>query len=276
MPTKETIVSRSAHLSSLRKVLAIGAVLATCFGLAPSAKAQTVEDIKKKGQLTVGMLVDFPPFGITNLEGQPDGFDADIAKALAKHFGVKANIVPVTGPNRIPYLLTGKVDMLVASLAITPERAKQVAFSDPYAGIRIVIYGKKDAAVKAPEDLKNVTVGVARASTQDVSVTAIAPQGTQIRRFDDDASAVQALLSGQVDVIGAATPVVGEIEKVAPGRFDTKLTLREQVHGIALRPGQDELLKAVNDFIAQEKASGALNATYKKWVGTDLPELKKP
>jgi polar amino acid transport system substrate-binding protein len=275
-PAKETIVNRSAYLGSLRKVLAIGTILVACFGLTPSAKAQTVEDIKKKGELTVGMLVDFPPFGITDLEGKPDGFDADVAKALAKYFGVKANIVPVTGPNRIPYLLTGRVDMLVASLAITPERAKQVAFSDPYAGIRIVVYGKKDAAVKSPEDLKNVTVGVARASTQDVSVTAVAPEGTQIRRFDDDASAVQALLSGQVDVIGVATPVVAEIEKVAPGRFDTKLTLREQVHGIALRPGQDELLKAVNDFIAKEKASGELNTMYKKWLGTDLPELKKP
>ncbi|WP_114948858.1 transporter substrate-binding domain-containing protein [Microvirga calopogonii] len=266
----------SSNLKKFRSVLAVGAVLAASLGVTLPVKAQTVEEIKKKGQLTVGMLVDFPPFGITNLEGQPDGFDADIAKALAKHLGVKANIVPVTGPNRIPFLLTGKVDMLVASLAITPERAKQVAFSDPYAGIRIVVYGKKNAAVRAPADLKNVSVGVARASTQDVSLTAIAPEGTQIRRFDDDASAVQALLSGQVDVIGAATPVVGEIEKVAPGQFDTKLTLREQVHGIALRPGQDELLKTVNEFVAEQQKNGALAATYKKWVGADLPELKKP
>jgi polar amino acid transport system substrate-binding protein len=252
----------SSNLKKFRRVLAVGTVLAASLGATLPARAQTVEEIKKKGQLTVGMLVDFPPFGITSLEGQPDGFDA--------------NIVPVTGPNRIPFLLTGKVDMLVASLAVTPERAKQVAFSDPYAGIRIVVYGKKNSAVKAPADLKNVSVGVARASTQDVSLTAIAPEGTQIRRFDDDASAVQALLSGQVDVIGAATPVVGEIEKVAPGQFDTKLTLREQVHGIALRPGQDELLKTVNEFIGEQQRSGALAATYKKWVGADLPELKKP
>jgi polar amino acid transport system substrate-binding protein len=261
---------------SVRQVAAAGILIGAALGAVAPAHAQTVEDIKKKGQLTVGMLVDFPPFGITNLEGQPDGFDADIAKALAKAWGVKAEIVPVTGPNRIPYLLTGKIDMLVASLAITPERAKQVAFSDPYAGIRIVVYGKKSAAVKDPADLKNVTVGVARASTQDVSLTAIAPPGTRISRFDDDASAVQALISGQVDVIGAATPVVGEIEKIAPGQFESKLTLREQVHGIALRPGQDELLKAVNAFIAEQQASGALNATFKKWLGTDLPELKKP
>jgi polar amino acid transport system substrate-binding protein len=264
---------------SRRHAVAALALAALAFGPAMTrpAAAQTVADIKKKGVVNIGMLVDFPPFGITDLEGKPDGFDADIAKDLAKDLGVKANIVAVTGPNRIPYLLTGQVDMLVASLAITPERAKQVAFSDPYAGIRIVVYGKVSAALKEPADLKKFTVGVARASTQDVSLSAIAPPGTNIRRFDDDASAVQALLSGQVDVIGAATPVVGEIEKVAPkGAFDTKLTLREQVHGIALRPGQDDLMQAVNAFIAKQHQSGALNATYRKWLGTDLPEMKKP
>jgi polar amino acid transport system substrate-binding protein len=71
--------------------------------------------------------------------------------------------------------------------------------------------------------------------------------------------------------------VVGEIEKVAPkGAFDTKITLREQVHGIALKPGQDALMAAVNEWIAKAKASGELNATFKKWLNTDLPELKKP
>ncbi|MGA0594169.1 transporter substrate-binding domain-containing protein [Enterovirga sp. CN4-39] len=266
-------ISRRAALSGLAFAAALGAA---ALGVQP-AGAQTVDEIKKKGVVNIGMLVDFPPFGITNLEGKPDGFDADVAKDLAKALGVRANIVPVTGPNRIPYLLTGQVDMLIASLAITPERAKQVAFSDPYAGIRIVVYGKTSAAVKEPADLKKFTVGVARASTQDVSLSAIAPEGTNIRRFDDDASAVQALLSGQVDVIGAATPVVGEIEKIAPkGAFDTKITLREQVHGIALRPGQDDLMKAVNSFIAQQRESGQLNATFKKWLNTDLPDLKKP
>ena len=83
------------------------------------------------------MLVDFPPFGITTADGKPDGYDADVAKLLAKHMGVPVEIVPVTGPNRIPYLLTNKVDLLVASLGITPARAEQVQFSEPYAAIEI-------------------------------------------------------------------------------------------------------------------------------------------
>ena len=95
--------------------------------------------IKKKGELTVGMLVDFPPYGTTNAQNQPDGYDADVAQLLAKEWASRSNLVPVTGPNRIPFLLTNKVDLLVASLAITPERAKQVQFSKPYAAATIVL-----------------------------------------------------------------------------------------------------------------------------------------
>ena len=68
--------------------------------------------------------------------------DADVAKLLAEDMGVTLNIVPVTGPNRIPYLLSNQVDILVASLGITPERAEQVDFSQPYAGIEIFVFGR--------------------------------------------------------------------------------------------------------------------------------------
>ena len=79
-----------------------------------AASAQTIAEIKKKGEVTIGMLVDFPPYGTMNSSNQPDGYDADVARLLAKDLGVKLNLVPVTGPNRIPFLLTNKVDLLVA------------------------------------------------------------------------------------------------------------------------------------------------------------------
>ena len=183
--------------------------------------------------------------------------------------------MPVTGPNRIPFLLTNKVDVLVASLAITPERAKQVQFSQPYAAATIVLYGKTGANIKSAADLKTVRVGVARASTQDVAVTKAAPEGTEIRRFDDDASAMQALISGQVDAIGCSVTVAAQIAKRVPANtFENKFNLLQQAMGIALRPGQDELTKAVNDFVARNTANGELNKLYQKWLGADLPKLQ--
>ncbi|MEO8278656.1 MAG: transporter substrate-binding domain-containing protein [Ideonella sp.] len=242
-------------------------------GWAPHAVAQTADEIKKKGSITVGMLVDFPPYGTVDTSNKPDGYDADVARLLAKDLGVKLNLVPVTGPNRIPFLLTNKVDVLVASLAVTPERAKQVQFSRPYSAATIVLYGAKKTSIKTPADLKGLRIAVARASTQDTALTAIAPEGTEIRRFDDDASAMQALLSGQVDAIGCSTTVAAQIAKRAGDAYENKLVLKQQFMAVAMRQGQADLLKTMDDFVARNTANGELNKLYKKWLQSDLPAL---
>lgn len=258
------------HLIATTAAVACSTLLAAW---APSAAAQSVADIKKKGSITIGMLVDFPPYGTVDASNQPDGYDADVAKLLAKDLGVSLNLIPVTGPNRIPFLLTNKVDVLVASLAVTPERAKQVQFSRPYSAATIVLYGDKKKTIKAPADLKGVRVAVARASTQDTALTAIAPEGTEIRRFDDDASAMQALMSGQVDAIGCSTTVAAQIAKRVGDGFENKLVLKQQFMAVAMRQAQPELEKVMNDFVAKNTANGELNKLYKKWLQADLPAM---
>ena len=134
--------------------------LAALVALAASAGAHatTVDDILSKKKLVVGMLIDFPPFGGTDAQQKPDGYDADVARLMAKYLGVELELVPVTGPNRIPYLLTNKIDVLVATFGITPERAKQVQFSIPYSSIEILLLAPKKLAIKTPEDLKGVKI----------------------------------------------------------------------------------------------------------------------
>ena len=133
-------ITRRMAMAAIGTGLMLGAMAST-------VSAQTVESIKSAGAVKIGMLVDFPPFGIMNTSNEPDGYDADVAKLLAKELGVKVQIVPVTGPNRIPYLQSNQVDLLVASLGITEERAKSVDFSQPYAGISIGVFGAKETAV---------------------------------------------------------------------------------------------------------------------------------
>lgn len=258
------------HLFATTAAIACSTLLAAW---APSALAQTADEIKKKGSITIGMLVDFPPYGTVDTANKPDGYDADVAKLLAKDLGVTLNLVPVTGPNRIPFLLTNKVDVLVASLAVTPERAKQVQFSRPYSAATIVLYGDKKKSIKTPADLKGVRVAVARASTQDTTLTAMAPEGTEIRRFDDDASAMQALLSGQVDAIGCSTTVAAQIAKRAGDAYENKLVLKQQLMAVAMRQEQPDLLKTMNDFVARNTANGELNKLYQKWLQADLPAM---
>jgi polar amino acid transport system substrate-binding protein len=253
-------------------------VLAALLSLpAGVAAAQTLAQIKAKGKLSVGVLVDVPPYGILDEKNEPAGYDIDVARALAKRMGVPLQLVVVTGPNRIPYLLTGKVDMLVAALGIVPERRKLVAFSEPYAGFSMFVYGRKDIPMHTVADLKGLTVGVPRANTADLAISKAAPPGTNILRFDDDASVRQALASGQVDAATASETTLPALEKlVGPGRYERKFDLLTQVQGIALRPGQAELLAWVNEAVAEMKKSGELDAINKKWIGTPLPDLSMP
>jgi len=239
------------------------------------AKADALQDITSRGTIKVGMLVDFPPYGLMNPQNQPDGYDADVAKLLAQDLNLKLQLVPVTGPNRIPYLLSGQVDVLVASLGITPERARSVDFSEPYAAISIGVYGTDDEKVARPEDLAGKTIAVARASTQDTAVTKVAPPTATIRRFDSDAAALQALMSGQVPLIGCSNVCYVTIQKLAPGKYNKKFELSSQVQGIAVKPGEQKLLARVNQFIDKIKADGELDKINQKWLGEPMPSILK-
>ncbi|MFN3276586.1 MAG: transporter substrate-binding domain-containing protein [Paracoccus sp. (in: a-proteobacteria)] len=256
-----------------RRLFAALAATTLITGTAAPAMAADLEAIREAGTVRIGMLVDFPPFGIQDAAGNPDGYDADVALALAGHLGVEAQIVPVTGPNRIPYLLSGQVDVLVASLGITAERAERVDFSTPYAGIAIAVYGGTGTAIAGPEDLADKSIAVARASTQDSGVTGVAPEGTQIRRFDDDASAVQALMSGQVQAIGLSNVVFSQIAGVAGDRFDKKFDLSSQVQGIAVAPDSDALLAEIDAFVTGARTDGTLDAIHQEWLGEPLPDF---
>lgn len=255
--------------------LVLGLGLLAGVGTVAAHAADALQAIKSRGTIKIGMLVDFPPYGLMNEQNKPDGYDADVAKALAKHMGVQLQLVPVTGPNRIPYLLSGQVDLLVASLGITPERAKKVAFSEPYAAITIGVYGKDNLKISTPAELAGKTIAVARASTQDTAVTKAAPKSTDIRRFDSDAAALQALISGQVPLIGCSNVCYVTIQKLAHGKFDKKFELASQVQGIAVKPGEPKLLAWVNQFIDKIKADGQLNKISEKWLGEPPPSALK-
>jgi polar amino acid transport system substrate-binding protein len=118
---------------SRRPLAVLGLTGLAAAAFIPSAEAQTIDDVLGKKKVQVGILVDLPPFGVVNAKNEYEGYDVDVAKLMAKYLGVECELVPVTGPNRIPYLLTGKVDVLVATFGITPERARQVSSASPTA-----------------------------------------------------------------------------------------------------------------------------------------------
>ena len=256
---------------------ALLAATAALLGSVAPARAQTVADIKAKGKLVAGVMVDVPPFALLDENNQPTGYDADVARELAKRMGVPLEMVVVTGPNRIPYLLTGKVDMLIAVLGIVPERTKVVLFSEPYAGFSNFIYARKELNIHSLADLKGLTVAVPRANTSDILLTKQAPRGTNILRFDDDAAVRAALLAGQVDATSLSITNLPAVEKVVgKDKFERKFDLLTQVQGIAVRPGATELIAWINAQIEDMKKNGQLEAINQKWTGLPLPDLSIP
>jgi polar amino acid transport system substrate-binding protein len=216
-----------------RKAAAVVLGLA-CF--AQAAHADALADIKARKKVLIAIDLGAPPFGMTNAKLEPQGSDVETARLLAKDMGVELEIVQVTGPNRIPFLMTGKADMVISSFSITPERQKVVAFTQPYGASQFVVAAPKGENIKGLNDLVGKRVAVVRGNMQDSLLTPLAPKGTNIVRFDDDATVTAAIISGQVDALCAQFAGLGhcQAEPVQePGN-----QVRHQGHPLCHRPAQ--------------------------------------
>src|SRR4051794_7305654 len=147
------------------------AVILFCLGVFNTAWADRFEEIISKGVVRIGVPLDVPPFGSQNVNREPEGFDVDMANMVAKALGVKLELTQITGANRIPYLLTDKVDIVISVMGLTPERAKQIMFTAPYANTSLAVYGPKNLNVKSAADLGNYKVAAAKGTTQEMALS---------------------------------------------------------------------------------------------------------
>ncbi|TAV43955.1 transporter substrate-binding domain-containing protein (plasmid) [Rhizobium leguminosarum] len=256
-----------------RNAMLGAAALVAAVTLAQPAAAVTPDEIKARGKIIVGIQGDNPPWGFVTSGGKQDGLDADIATLFAKELGVSVEFVPLEVNNRIPALTAGRVDVLFATMAMLPDRAKAVQFSKPYVANAIVLIGPKTAEIKTNADMAKFTVGVAKGAAQDTQVTKNAPPSTTIRRYDGDAASVQALVSGQVETLGGNIFYMDRLEKARPGEFENKLEFQKLYNGACTRLGEKEINAALNTFIDKIKANGELKTVYDKWMKVPVPEF---
>jgi polar amino acid transport system substrate-binding protein len=255
-----------------RRLLCV--TMLTLAGIAVAGKSQagTLEDVKKKGAVVIGIQGDNAPWGYVDSSGKQDGIDADMGRAFAEYLGVKAEFVPLAVANRIPALTTGRVDILFATMAMLPERAKAVQYSKPYVANEITLVAAKATPISSNADMGKYVIGVPRSSTQDTQVTNNAPAGTEIRRFDDDAATIQALLSGQVQAVGANLFYPQRLNAAKPElSFEPKLHFSALYNGACTRLGEKEWNETVNKFVDQIKTNGKLAEFYAKWMKVPVP-----
>jgi polar amino acid transport system substrate-binding protein len=255
-----------------RQVLLTGAaVLAAPMITTQSAFAITPDEIKKRGKVTIGIQGDNPPWGFVNSAGVQQGLDAEIGALYGKYLGVTVEFVPLEVANRIPALTSGRVDLLFATMAMFPDRAKAVQFSKPYVANIIMLLAPKDVSVKTNEDMGKLTIAVARAAAQDTQVTKNAPAGTNILRLDGDAASIQAVVSGQANAVGGNMFYIDRLNEAKPGVYEQKLEFTRIYNGACTRLGEKEMNANVNAFIDQIKSNGELAKAHEKWMKIPLP-----
>ena len=164
------------------KKLLIALAGAVCLLTNLSAKADQLQDIEKRGTIRIAVPQDFPPFGSVGTDLQPQGYDIDMARYLAKQMKVKLQLVPVTSANRVPYLQTDKVDLVISSLGKNAEREKVIDFSRAYAPFFLGVFGPKGAELKDAAALSGKTIGVTRGAVEDMVLTSLAPKDADVKR----------------------------------------------------------------------------------------------
>jgi polar amino acid transport system substrate-binding protein len=183
-------------------------------------------------------------------------------------------LVPVKSADRLSLLLSKRVDLVVASLGISPDRARAIAFSSPYAPFYSGVYGSSGAVVKSLSDLAGKKIAVTRNTLEDMELAAAASKGVEIMRFPDNDATIAAFVSGQAELIATGSAVAATIGKKNPAKKVTlNYMIRESPASIGVRRGEVQLLHWVNVFVLHKKLNGDLDKLSRKWFGEPLPPL---
>ncbi|WP_459502475.1 glutamate ABC transporter substrate-binding protein [Bacillus sp. C1] len=234
-----------------------------------------VEQIKKRGKLVVGVKNDTNLFGLKDPgTGKVEGFDIDIAKALAKKIlgdENKLELKEVTSKTRIPMLKNGDIDAIIATMTITEERRKEVDFSEVYfkAGQSLLV--KKGSKIKGIDDVKkDVKVLAVKGSTSTNNIRQKSPEAT-VLEFENYSEAFTALKAGKGDVLTTDNAILYGMAKQDADYEVVGKIFTDEPYGIAVQKGADDLTKEINSLLKDMKASGEYDKLYEKWIG-EKPE----
>ncbi|QRX81453.1 transporter substrate-binding domain-containing protein [Glaciimonas sp. PAMC28666] len=250
-------------------------LLALCLlTLSSFSTADTLENIHQRKKILIAVDIGAPPYGMLDGKARQSGSDIETAQLLAKDLGVELEVVPVSGPNRVPFLLTKKADLVIASFSITDARKKVIDFSNPYGVIQVVVGGPVKQKIGAFTDLIGKTVAVTRGTTSDMELTLGVKEisGVNIVRYEDDATTNTAVSTGQQDYIAAAMSVIPAVKKANPSRdVETKFIMKTFPLGIGIRKNDPELRAYLDKWVQINLKNGKLNDIYKKYFGVSLP-----
>lgn len=234
-----------------------------------SATSSALQAVLQRGTLRVGDCLSFAPFGYTDKDGKPAGYDVDIAKRLAADLGVKLEVVDTTSANRIPNLKTDKVDVVFCNFTRNGERQREIGFTDPYVVASEALLVRKDSGITNAKDLPGKTVATVKGST---NADVLKEKGINVKtqEYDSSQAAILAVKQGQADTMVEDSNFLAYQAKLDPTlkvTSDSLISLEYNAFGV--KQGDQVWTNYLNGFLFRLNASGDNKALYKQWFGVE-------
>lgn len=258
-------------MQTTRKTFIAAALAASTLLLAGVAHADQLADIKKKGELVVGVLgTDEPATFIDPKTRQIVGYEVDLAEAIARKIGVKLTLKQIAVAARIPELQQGHVDLVAAGLTHNKEREAQIDFSLTtfVTGQKAIV--KKDSGITEVAQLAGKKVLTIRGGTQEPNIRAAVPN-VEVVTFDTSQQAFQALQQGKgVGYVDDEAALMRSYAKLGPAKSQyavLKQNLSTEALAIGLKKGESGLKGVVDDTLRELEKSGEAQKIFVKWYG---------
>lgn len=226
--------------------------------------------------LVMGTNAEFPPFETRGGENGADvvGFDVEVAKAIAAKVGLPLKVEDMKFDSLLPALSGGKVDLVLAGMTITPERAQNVDFSSPYykaTQVVLILAGGPVPATK--EELKGLKIAVQLGTTGDGLAAEITGQ-ENVRQFTSAMDAIVEMMNSKVDAVIIDEQPAIQFANKNPELMLVRLAFDDEFYGVAVKKGNAELLAKVNEALAEIQADGRYDRFVEQWMTgtTDLVE----
>ncbi len=255
-----------------RSMLRLFCTALLALSLAPTLHADDFSTALERGTLRVGVSL-FTPWTLRDPDGELRGFEIDVARQLAGDMGLEPEFQVYEWDRIINALLAGEIDVIAAGMGITPARALQIAFSDPYSasGVTLLVHTANTESVSRLVDLDRADYTVASVTdTLGDSVAGQVFEHAERRRFATSEEAEAALLAGDIDAYVVSSPEARFLAFDHPDTLDIPLgePLLVVQAGFAVAPGEQRLLNFLDAWITHQRASRWLEAVYERWFAT--------
>ena len=228
------------------------------------SKARTVEEIKQSGKIVIGVFSDKKPFGYVDSNGDYQGYDVYFGNRIAKDLGVEVEYVPVEAASRVEYVVSNKVDIILANFTVTEERKEKVDFTLPYMKVALGVVSPDKALITDVEDLKGKTLIVCKGTTAETFFTENYPE-VNLLKFDQYTEAYNALLDGRGDALSTDNTEVlaWAIENEGFSVGIESLGNIDTIAG-AVQKGNQDLLDWLNNEIVELGKENFFHADYEE------------